>query len=1026
MKNRPADIILENYSPFSNEEALSIILNNLDEVFILVNKQLQIIHTTESTKEKVKKNWGINITGQTSILELVAKERWPMMQKLYEDVFGGIEKETIVELPTLDKPLIFETHFRPAKNSKGEIIGAVIIAKDVTEKKRAENSLKETEERWRFALEGGNQGVWDWNVQTGDIFFSDSYKRLYGYGPNDLKGRIEEWEKMIHPEDRKLMELAIEDHLSSSDPCYESTYRVKTKGGDYKWVIGRGMLIRDNEGRPLRMIGTHTDITKRVIAEQTYKVLFYSNPLPMWTYDLETLRFLSVNDAAISHYGYSKEEFLSMTIKDIRHEEKVEQLMEWVEKRKTVGHIKRVSQHLKKNGEHITVELSTHRFDDSNTVLVVAQDITSKIKAEEELKQGNERFLYASRATSDAIYEWDILTNEVYWGEGIQTLFGFNPKEVSFAVWESLIHSDDRDRILDSIQSALQRPKRKLWKAEYRFAKKDGSFRYVLDRGFIIRDENHNALRIIGSLQDITERKYSEQILSLERSVFELSNKTDIDLEYLVQTLLAGFEEIHEDAFTSLILLREDNTIEPFVAPRLPNDYTEKLFGLKIGPEEGSCGAAMWRKQTVIVEDISSHPFWAKYKTLALHFGLHSCWSLPIIHTSGKVMGSFAVYYKTIKGPSTIELNTLERIRNIIRILMEYHWSLNEIKKANEQFDIVMKATHDLIWDWDLQANTVSRSALGLEKVYGIKDNKLIEKVEQWLSHVHEEDTEKIRKIISNILQNKTENTFEVEYRFKKDNGTYSYVYDRGMVLRNKEGKPVRLIGAAQDITERKHLEEELLRTELEKQKAINQASIDSQEKERTEIGKELHDNVNQILTTTKLYLDLALSNNELKDELIAKSNKNIISVINEIRQLSRSLMDPTIGDLGLIDSINDLIESINLTRKLQVNLVADRKLEPLLCKNYKLTVFRIIQEALNNAIKYAKAATVEINLKLYGNNMMIIIKDDGVGFDPASVKMGAGLKNIQNRVYLVNGTYTIQTSPGKGCKIIINFPLIK
>jgi signal transduction histidine kinase len=230
----------------------------------------------------------------------------------------------------------------------------------------------------------------------------------------------------------------------------------------------------------------------------------------------------------------------------------------------------------------------------------------------------------------------------------------------------------------------------------------------------------------------------------------------------------------------------------------------------------------------------------------------------------------------------------------------------------------------------------------------------------------------------------------------------------------------------AQDITERKHLEEELLRTELEKQKAINQATIDSQEQERTEIGKELHDNVNQILTTTKLYLDLALTNKELKDELISKSNKNIISVINEIRQLSRSLMDPTIGDLGLLDSINDLIENINLTRRLHVSLVAEQQLEALLSKNNKLTVFRIIQEALNNAIKHARATTVEIFFKIYGDNMMLVIKDDGIGFEASSVKLGAGLKNIQNRVYLVNGTYTIQTSPGNGCKIIINFPIIK
>lgn len=898
MKNRPADIVLDNNSSFSNEEALSIILNNLDEVFLLVNKQLQIIHTTESTRENVLKHWGVTITNQTSILELVAKERWPMMMKLYEDVFNGVERETVVELQTLVKRMVFETHFRPAKNSKGEIIGAVIIAKDVTEKKETENILKQTEERWRFALEGGHQGVWDWNVQTGDIFFSDSYKRLYGYSSNDLKGRIEEWENMIHPDDKKRMGKAIEEHITSENPYYESTYRVKTKNGDYKWVLGRGMLIKNEEGTPVRMIGTHTDITKQVTAEQTYKLLFYSNPLPMWTYDLDSLRFLTVNDEAIQHYGYSKEEFLSMTIIDIRPEDEKAKLLELVEKRRTLGHLKRSSRHLKKNGEIITVELSTHKLEDSNTVLVVAQDIT--------------------------------------------------------------------------------------------------------------------------------ERKYSEQILSLERTVFELSNKTDVDLKYLVETLLFGFEKIHGDAFSSLILLNEDNTIKPFAAPKLPSEYLDKLDGLKIGPDEGSCGAAMWRKQTIIVEDISSHPFWVKYKPLALHFGLQSCWSLPIIHTSGKVMGSFAVYYKKVKVPSVAELNTLERIRNILRILMEYHWSLDEIKKANERFDTVTKATNDLIWDWDLQTNVIHRNTLGLEKVYGITENKSIEKVEQWLSHVHPLDGKKVQEIISRILSGKEEDTFEVEYRFRREDDTYSYVYDRGMILKDKQGKPVRIIGAAQNITERKHLEEELLRTELEKQKAINQATIDSQELERTEIGKELHDNVNQILTTTKLYLDLALTNKDLKDELIAKSNKNIISVINEIRQLSRSLMDPTIGDLGLLDSINDLIENINLTRRLHVSLVAEQELENLLSKNNKLTVFRIIQEALNNAIKHARATTVEIFFKLYGNNMMLVIKDDGVGFDALSVKLGAGLKNIQNRVYLVNGTYKIQTSPGEGCKIIINFPINK
>jgi PAS domain S-box-containing protein len=415
---------------------------------------------------------------------------------------------------------------------------------------------------------------------------------------------------------------------------------------------------------------------------------------------------------------------------------------------------------------------------------------------------------------------------------------------------------------------------------------------------------------------------------------------------------------------------------------------------------------------------------WEKYKSLALQYGLQACWSLPIIHTSGKVMGSFAIYYKKVKHPSAVELSTMERTRNIIRILMEHHWSLDETKKANERFDTIMKATHDLIWDWNLETNVIYRSALGLQKVYGIKDNKSIERAERWLEHVHPDDVEKVQKMVSKILQTKDENTFEAEYRFRRDDGSYSHVYDRGMIVRNEEGKPVRIIGAAQNITERKHLEEELLLNELEKQKAINQATVDSQEQERTEIGKELHDNVNQILTTTKLYLDLALSNTELKDELITKSSKNIISVINEIRQLSRSLMDPTIGDLGLIDSVNDLIENINLTQKLCVKLAADQRLESLLTKNHKLTIFRILQEALNNAMKHAKAKEVNIGMRLIRGAVELVIKDDGIGFNLSTIKMGAGLKNIQNRVYLVNGRHKIESSPDNGCKIIINFPI--
>jgi signal transduction histidine kinase len=134
--------------------------------------------------------------------------------------------------------------------------------------------------------------------------------------------------------------------------------------------------------------------------------------------------------------------------------------------------------------------------------------------------------------------------------------------------------------------------------------------------------------------------------------------------------------------------------------------------------------------------------------------------------------------------------------------------------------------------------------------------------------------------------------------------------------------------------------------------------------------------------------------------------------------------MNPSLGDLGLVDSIHDLIEDINITRKLHVALEAGEELEDKLSENQKLTLFRIIQEALNNAIKNAKATNVLINLYQCKNNILLNIKDDGVGFEPVSVKKGSGLKNIQNRVYLANGSITLESNPGNGCNIEIKFPI--
>jgi PAS domain S-box-containing protein len=655
------------------------------------------------------------------------------------------------------------------------------------------------------------------------------------------------------------------------------------------------------------------------------------------------------------------------------------------------------------------------------------QDITEIKQTEIALSISNERYKFASLATSDVIWDWDLATNNVVVSDSYTTLLGWALPEgniLPISTGFDYIHPEERDTVLLSLKQTIEDPDRSHFTMAFKCCRSDNTIAVVSCKGYISRDDSGKAIRVIGALSDITDKKYTTDLLELERKTLEKSTDRETPLQEVVDTLLRGLEDLHPGMIASVLLQKKDGTVQHLSAPSLPDSFTFSLNGIRMGAGDGSCGAAMYWKKMVISESIETDPLFASYRSLASSFNIRSAWSVPIIDSEGTVMGSFAIYHSVNRKPSGSELNSIERAKNLLRILLENHISISRLQTANDRFDSVLRATHDLIWDWELETDAFYRDKEGLQKVFGIYVEGAVPDFHSWLARIHGDDQEKVQHLINKILTSSEQDIFELEYRFKRDDGRYNYVYDRGIILRDGAGKPVRMIGAAQDITLRKELEQQLVQRELEKQKLIGQATLETQEQERGEIGKELHDNVNQVLTTTKLYLDLSISNPEMKDELIQKSTKNVIYVINEIRQLSRSLMNPSLGDLGLLDSIHDLIENINLTRKLHVVLTAPKDIEDHLDEQRKLTIFRIVQEALNNAIKHAKATTVQVKLNKESSFISLKICDDGLGFDPASVRKGSGLKNIQNRVYLSDASFAIRSKPGEGCNIDIKFPL--
>ncbi len=144
----------------------------------------------------------------------------------------------------------------------------------LNENRRAMLDLQVAEERWKFALEGAGDGVWDWNVQTGTAFFSRHWKEMLGHAEEEIGNDPDEWERRVHPEDRQHALSKIEAHLEGETPGYASEHRVLCKDGSWKWILDRGMVVsRDAEGRPLRMIGTHADITALKHAEAELRTL---------------------------------------------------------------------------------------------------------------------------------------------------------------------------------------------------------------------------------------------------------------------------------------------------------------------------------------------------------------------------------------------------------------------------------------------------------------------------------------------------------------------------------------------------------------------------------------------------------------------------------------------------------------------------------------------------------------------------------------------------------------------------------
>jgi signal transduction histidine kinase len=218
-------------------------------------------------------------------------------------------------------------------------------------------------------------------------------------------------------------------------------------------------------------------------------------------------------------------------------------------------------------------------------------------------------------------------------------------------------------------------------------------------------------------------------------------------------------------------------------------------------------------------------------------------------------------------------------------------------------------------------------------------------------------------------------------------------------------------------------IEHVMTEANMVKQKEISDYFINFLEKERKLIGQELHDNINQTLALVTLFVKMLTPFNEEEVEIKDKVLKQLKCAMDEIGSFSRGLVIPRLKTKGLVASIRELIENIHASKALSVDFHYDRLYFPI-SSGKEVAIFRILQEQLRNIMQHSLASNAVVRLYITDDHVVLLIEDNGVGFDAQKQTAGIGLSNIRERVTWYEGTVNIQTAVGKGCKVIAKIPV--
>ena len=446
----------------------------------------------------------------------------------------------------------------PIKDETGNIIGASKIARNIADRKQAEAALRQSEERWELSVRGNNDGIWDWNVQTNEIFLSSRSKEILGYEDHELQNIVDEWANLVHPDDLGWVMQAIQDHFAKKTPFYITEHRIRCKDGSYKWMFDRGQALWDGAGNVIRMAGSHTDITERKqaevalqVSEARYRQLIDNLNAGFVIHGTDT-SILLCNETAGELLGLSMDQILGKTVSDrpwhlLREDGSVMPLEEYPVNQvlSTGSSIKNYLLGIKKVSDGVVWVLVTAYPElepngQIKQVVVTFIDISQRKKVEQEI-QKTRNFLQALLDNLPvAVFVKDAQPKRFgvfqFWNKTSEQLFG---------IWaEQAIGKSDYDLFPTEQAIFFDQKDREVFEK----GKTEDILEEVIDSHSLgkrwlhtvkipIYDEQHQPQYLLSFSEDITDRKHAEaerrEMNEVMKNAVSGISKLDVQGRYL-------------------------------------------------------------------------------------------------------------------------------------------------------------------------------------------------------------------------------------------------------------------------------------------------------------------------------------------------------------------------------------------------------------------------------------------------------------------------------------------------------------